>query len=205
MKIIPAINAKNKKDLLDKLNRVSFVNLVHIDIMDGKFVPARTIQAKEVNSIKKSPKLQIHLMTLNPAKQLAQFKNKRIKEFIVHVESEKEITTVIEQIKRRKIKSGVAFNPETKVGMYSKAIKKSSIALVMTVHPGYSGQKMIPGCLSKVKQITKINKKIKVGVDGGVNRDNIKNVNLAGCSFVAVTSAIFSAKDAKKAVKELEK
>lgn len=202
-KIIPAIEVKTKKELKKEIKLVSFVDKVHIDIMDGKFVPAKTITAKEVNSLKKTPKLQIHLMSFNVLNQLKKFKHKNIVEFIFHVESEKQIEDIISEIKKRKLKAGIAFNPKTNVEKYKKELKKANIALVMTVNPGFSGQKMISKCLNKVNQIKKINKNIIIGVDGGVNQRDIKKVRNVGCSFAAVTSAIFNSKNIKKTIKEL--
>lgn len=202
-KIIPAIDVKTKKELKKEIKLVSFVDKVHIDIMDGRFVSAKTITAKEVNSLKRTPKIQIHLMSFNVLEQLRKFKHKNIIEFIFHVESEKQLENVISQIKKRKLKAGIAFNPETNVEKYKKALKELDLALIMTVHPGFSGQKMINSCLKKVNQIKKINKKIQVGVDGGVNKNDIKKVQISDCNFAAVTSAIFNSKNVKKIIKEL--
>ncbi len=202
-KIIPAIDVKTKKELEKEITLVSFVDKVHIDIMDGRFVPTKTITAKEVNGLKKTPKLQIHLMSFNVIDQLKKFKHNNIVDFIFHVESEKELENIISEIKKRKLKAGIAFNPKTNVEKYKKALKKSDLALVMTVNPGFSGQKMIFKCLNKVSQIKKINKKIYVGVDGGVNQKDISKVRIAGCSFAAVTSAIFNSKNVKKSFKKL--
>lgn len=206
MKILPAINAKTKKELEEQVKLVSgLVDIVHIDIMDGIFVPSETIQAKEVNELKDAPNIQIHLMALNPLKEFEKFNHKKIKEFIIHAESDKEIDHALREIKKSKIKAGLAFNPETNPEKYVEEIKKSDIALVMSVHPGFSGQKLIPESLDKINEIRSINKKIKIGVDGGINKNTAAIAKSAGADFVCTTSALYNSKSIEKSLKELKK
>ncbi len=200
MDVIPGINVNTKHELLEKIQQVNGVRTLHIDVTDNKFAKKKTIQSSEINSLKKTPRLQVHYMGYHPLKEFEKYK--KIDEFIFHVETENSIIKAIKEIKSKNVKAGIAFNPETQIKNYTEEIKNADLALVMTVHPGPSGQKMILSELKKIAQIRKINKKIKVGIDGGVNKSTINSVR---SNFAVVASAVFSAEDPKRALEDLSK
>lgn len=199
MNVVPGINVNTKKELLKKLKQIQPVKTVHIDVEDGRFVEHKTIQSKEINSVKNIPQIQIHYMGYQPLNESKKYK--RINAFIFHVETEENIIRTIKEIKKQNITAGIAFNPETQIKDYCNEIKNADIALVMTVNPGLSGQRMIKDHLKKISQIRKINKKIIVGVDGGVNKLTIKKIR---ANFAVVTSTIFNSPNPKKKLRELQ-
>lgn len=199
MKVIPGINVKTKKELADRIKQVFGTKKLHLDVMDGRFVKEKTIQSKDINSLGKNQDVQIHYMGYDPLKEFKKYKN--ISEFIFHVEAEEEVLKIIQEIKKTKVKAGIAFNPETQIKNYVNEIKQADVALVMAVHSGLSGQRMMKEQLQKIARIRKLNKNIQVGVDGGVNQLTIKRVR---ANFAIATSSIFNAEKPKKALKQLE-
>ena len=144
-------------------------------------------------------------MVKNPEKYVEQSSQLGVWMFIFHYEAAKDINELIAKVRKKKMKVGIAINPETSATVIKKYLKKIDQILVMTVIPGFSGQKFIPGVLEKVKQIRKWNKKVNIEVDGGMDVETIDLAKKAGANVFAVGSAIFASKDIKKSIKELEK
>lgn len=204
MNIIPGVLATSSKELKEQLSKVAWAKKIQVDIMDGKFVPNKTIQARELAKKFPNQEVQIHLMAEKPEKYVNTYSKMGAKEFILHSETLKD-TLLLERIRLKGMKSGIALNPETKVKDYEDALVHSDIALVMTVHPGYSGQKLLKGPLKKIKQIRKINPLIKVGTDGGCNMETCKLIKEAGADFAIATSAITKNKNPEKAHTRLKR
>lgn len=205
MKIIPGILAKTPKQLKEQLKKVDWAKKVHIDLMDGVFVPNKTIAASMLKKISIKQKIQIHLMAKQPEKYLSDLIESGASEIIIHAESTKRANEILRFIKIKKIKAGIALNPSTKPSKCKDAIKSADICLIMTVNPGFSGQKFKPKPLEKVKQIKKINSKIKIGIDGGINLLTCKKAKKSGANFCVATSSCTLAKNPKQAYKELQK
>jgi len=183
MRIVPGILARSAKEFSRQAKCVAWASKVHVDVMDGKFVRQKTSQGKISTSV------QFHLMVRDAQKYL---RGKEIKSPLV----------ILKNAKTKGLRAGIAFNPETSV--IRELINAADFALVMTVNPGRSGQKMLRNALKKIKLIKKL-KRISVGVDGGINFSTILAAKKAGADFVVATSAVTLAKDPRKAFKELKK
>ncbi|MFH1260120.1 MAG: ribulose-phosphate 3-epimerase [Elusimicrobiota bacterium] len=192
MKIVPAILTENQKDLKEKIAvSESFCDYAQIDIMDGKFVPSRSVQAADFAGLQTSLKIEIHLMVKDPLNYIADFKTIGASRIIFHFESENEPAEVIKKIKDLKIQPGLALNPETPVSAAQKFFGALDTILVMTVNPGFYGSKFIPECLKKVREIKRSGFSGEAGVDGGINKESLSQVLNIGLDYVCVGSAIF--------------
>ena len=199
--IIPGILVRSLKELKDALKRVSWAKKVHIDIMDGKFVPNKTIQALTLKKALPKMNMQIHLMARKPHTYINSFARMGAKEFIFHAESTKHAAETLEEVRLQGMKAGIAFNPETKVD--KDLCIHADIALVMTVHPGFSGQRFLKTPLRKLAQIKKYNPLLQTGVDGGINHHTCRLAREA--DFAIATSALTKSDDPKKAYTQLSK
>ncbi len=201
--IIPGILVHTLKELKEKLHLLSWAKKVHIDIMDGKFVPNKTIQALTLKKALPKMDMQIHLMAHKPHTYVESFARLGAKELIFHAEATKKTAETLEMIREKGMKAGIAFNPETKID--ADAVKHADIALVMTVHPGYSGQTLIKMPLRKIAEIKKHNPTIIVGVDGGINTQTCRMAAHSDADFAIATHAITDTKEPKKAHAEMMK
>ena len=199
--IIPGILAHTLKELKEELSKVSWAKKVHIDIMDGRFVPNRTITALTLKKALPKMDMQIHLMAYKPHTHINSFARLGAKEFIFHAEATKNAADILEYVRNAGMKAGIAFNPETKVERYGDALVHADTALVMTVHPGFSGQAFIKAPLRKIAEIRKHNPSIYVGVDGGISLQTCAFA--AKADFAIATHAVTEAKNSKAAYKKL--
>jgi len=195
--IAPAILVKSRKDLVKTLRRIKGkVQRAQVDIMDGKFVPNKTIQANALKGIKTTTKLEIQLMVHNPyaysAKLLEVTKPYMI---IFHIETlftAKKVKELISALKNAKVKVGIALNPRTTAQKVKPYLRMVDLLLVMTVQPGFSGQKFIPSTLRKIRQLRKWHKRIDIEVDGGVNQTTLVLAKKAGANVFVVNKALFT-------------
>jgi len=199
--IIPGILVKSLKELKDELKKLSWAKKVHIDIMDGSFVRNKTIQALTLKKAIPKMDMQIHLMAKKPHTYVNSFARLGAKELIIHSEATRHAPEILEDIKLKGMKAGIAFNPETKIDKH--ALIHADIALVMTVKPGHSGQTLLKRPLTKIKHIKSCNPLIQVGVDGGINMETCSHVTNA--DFAIATSTISQADDPKKAYNKLKR
>lgn len=205
MEIIPGILARTEKELKKQLRKVSFAKKIHIDIMDGIFVPNKTFPFTSLKKFPSKQKIQIHLMTKNPEKYVQKLIELEADEIILHAESTKRAQEILRFIKTQKTKAGIALSPKTKPEQHKKAIQSSDTCLIMTVTPGFSGQKFKKEILKKIKTVKKIKQNITIGVDGGVNSTTCTHAKQKGASFAIATSACTLAKNPKKSYEELKK
>jgi ribulose-phosphate 3-epimerase len=215
--IIPAIIAENFRDLKKKVQLVSpYVNWIQLDVMDGKFVPNETWNEPEklknlLKQISFNINLEAHLMVKNPYMAFSRWIAGGCKRVIIHWESlgidkKAELRKIIEKSKKIKCEIGLAFNPETPWQEAKDFILKKEISLVllMSVSPGFSGQKLKKEVLTKIKSLRKFSRDVKIEVDGGVNKETGKLVVLAGANILIVGSAILEHKEGiKKAIQNL--
>ncbi|VVB81504.1 Ribulose-phosphate 3 epimerase family protein [uncultured archaeon] len=201
MEIVPGILVHNLKELKEALHKLSWAKKVHIDIMDGKFVHNKTIQAITLKKALPRMEMQIHLMAYKPHTYVNKFARLGAKELIIHAEATKKRAETLEMIRMSGMKAGIAFNPATKVD--ADAVKHADTALIMTVNPGHSGQMLMKAPLRKIAEIKKHNPIIIVGVDGGINS---RTCGMArGADYAVATHAVTNAPDSRKAYKELMK
>jgi len=187
------------------------VDLLHLDIMDGNFVPNISFGPKIVESIKKitSLPLEVHLMVEKPENHIKTFINAGGDIIIVHYETSKHLDKLIQIINDADVKSGVALNPATPLSVMEYLISKIDFLLLMTVNPGYGGQKFIPGMIDKIKKARKIidnqKKPISLEVDGGINLDNISEVAKAGAEIIVVGQLISKSANPEMTIKKIKK
>ena len=195
-KIIPAVLEKNIENANKRIKQFEKLSkTIQIDIADGKFVKNKTLGANYIKKIKSKSSLEFHLMVENPEKYISAIKKASL--IAIHCEI-KDFVKYIDKIKNKKINAGVAINPGTNVKRLIPAIKKIKKVIVLCVIPGWQGAKFMPEALDNIKQIKKLNKKIIVQVDGGINEKTIKLAEKAGADEFIVGSALIKAKDIKK-------
>ena len=205
IKISPSILAsKNRIESIQKLNNTN-ADYLHIDTMDGIFVPNKQMDIDEIIELEKhtTKPLDIHLMTKDPLKYIKNLNNKNIEYITFHLEIEKNIEEIINEIKSLNYKVGISIKPNTKVEALIPYLEKIDLVLIMSVEPGFGGQKFIPETLEKAKTIRNINKDITIEIDGGINDNNIdiikKHVDIA-----VVGSYIINSNDYNKAINNLK-
>lgn len=198
-------------DILDLEKEVKSVKKLvdefHIDVADGHFVPNLSFGADIARSVKKTSnkQLSIHLMVEKPLIFINDFIPLKPRIISFHIEAARNPDNIIYKLKKHKIKTGIVLNPETPLHRVEPLLRKVDQVLIMTVNPGFSGQKFIRLQLKKVKDLRKIDKNIEIGVDGGINKDTIKLAKEAGANVFYMGSAIFNNKDHKKAITHLKK
>ncbi|MCR4632058.1 MAG: ribulose-phosphate 3-epimerase [Treponema sp.] len=171
---------------------------VHIDVMDGQFVPEITYGHPVIRSVRKLTDLpfDVHLMIENPESQVESFIDAGADWVTFHVEATAHAHRIIQMIHERGKKAGVAICPGTPISTLSEIVKSADIILVMTVNPGWGGQKIIPSCVDKVKALKKMREEngysYLISVDGGVNQETVKSVLDAGTDIVVSGSAFFN-------------
>lgn len=183
-------------------------DMLHIDIMDGHFVPNITIGPSIVNAIKKVTilPLDVHLMIEEPDKYLRTFVEAGANILTVHYEATLHLHRTIQWIKDSGVKAGVSINPATPIWTLESIISEVDLILVMSVNPGFGGQEFIPHSIDKIKQLKKliVEKKLNtlIEVDGGINLDNAEQVMDAGADIIVMGTAFFNSKDYGKVIKE---
>jgi ribulose-phosphate 3-epimerase len=186
-------------------------DLIHIDIMDGHFVPNITIGPLFVEAIKKtaSKPLDVHLMIKNPGKFVEDFIAKGADIVTIHAEADKHLFRTLDLIKSSGKKAGVALNPSTPLAFLDHVIHIVDLIVIMTVNPGFGGQAYIPSMEEKIrntrKMIEKTDRKIDLEVDGGVKADNVKKVVQAGANVIVMGTEIFHSKDYGAKIREVRK
>ena len=185
-------------------------DLLHLDIMDGNFVPNISFGPRIVESIRSitSLPLEVHLMVEKPENHIKSFINAGGDIIIVHYETSKHLDRLIQTINEAGVKSGIALNPATTLSVIKYLINKIDVLLLMTVNPGFGGQKFIPEMISKIEKAREIidNKKksISLEVDGGINLDNISKVIKAGAEIIVVGQIISKSANPKMTTKKIK-
>ncbi len=185
------------------------VTCLHLDIMDGIFVPSYSFGFPVIKSIRKISKsfFDVHLMIENPDNYLEKFVEAGADGITVHVEACKHLDRTIQKIKSLGVKVGVALNPATPLSILDWVLCEVDMVLIMTVNPGFGGQKFIPGMLDKIKKLQEIigERNIDIQVDGGISEKNVQEVMKAGANVFVAGSAIFGQNTEQKARAFLQK
>ena len=185
-------------------------DLIHLDIMDGNFVPNISFGPKIVESIKSktSLPLEVHLMVEKPENHIKSFINAGGDIIIVHYETSKHLDRLIQTINEANVKSGIALNPATPLSVIEYLTNKIDVLLLMTVNPGFGGQKFIPEMISKIEKARKIidnqKKSISLVVDGGINLNNISKVTKAGAEIIVAGQIIFKSANPEMTIKKIK-
>ena len=183
--------------------------ILHIDVMDGHFVPNITIGLPVVQSIAKSTRLPIdaHLMISEPGRYAEQFVTAGASMVSVHVEADAHLHRTLMSIRNAGAMPGVVLNPSTPIVAIEEALHFVDYVLVMSVNPGFGGQKFIPESVEKVRRLRQTidgrGLNVRIEIDGGIDRNNIDTVVAAGAEIIVAGSAIFGTSDPEIAVKEL--
>lgn len=188
----------------------SSADLIHVDVMDGVFVPNISFGFTILDALAKyvSKPLDIHLMIADADKYLERFAAYKPGFLTVHLEACPHLNRTVHAIKSMGIKAGIALNPHTPVAMLEEIIPETDLVLVMSVNPGYGGQKFLASSLQKISKtkalITEKNAATSIEVDGGINSNNIKQVVEAGADIIVAGNAVFGAVDIKEAINRLK-
>lgn len=205
--LLSADFANMARDIKDLEN--AGADLLHCDVMDGVFVPNITFGIKMIEDIRKTTKLRLdaHLMIVEPEKYIERFARAGADIITVHIEAVKNAIDAIKLIKECNVKGGIVLNPETEVEAIREVLPYCDMVLVMSVHPGFGGQKFIESSLSKLKKIKRMisdsEKDIDLEIDGGINFQNIDSVLDAGADIVVAGNTVFNAEDKKAAINRL--
>jgi ribulose-phosphate 3-epimerase len=213
VRIAPSILSSDFGHLADEIAAVerAGADMVHVDVMDGHFVPNLTIGPPIVEAIRKvtSLPLDVHLMMTNPDDFIEEFAEAGATYLTVHVEACPHLHRTVQSIKERGVKAGVTLNPATSLSSVEEILPDADLLLIMSVNPGFGGQKFIPGVLNKIRQaramIAKTGKPVLLEVDGGIKADNAGSIVEAGADILVAGSAIFEApgRDYKRIIAQL--
>ena len=183
--------------------------ILHLDVMDGHFVPNLTIGPPVVESVRKTTKLHldVHLMIENPDRYAATFVEAGANSVSVHYEACRHLDATLELIRHAGAMAGVVLNPATPVAVLEDVLEVADYVLLMSVNPGFGGQKLIPYVLEKVRKMDAMRREKKLAlpieIDGGVHRENLAEVVRAGCDWIVTGSAVFHSPDPEATVREM--
>jgi ribulose-phosphate 3-epimerase len=203
IKIAPSILSADFSSLKTELEKIerSGADMVHLDIMDGHFVPPITIGAIVVNALRPHSKLlfDTHLMVSNPDSHIESFIEAGSDSITIHAEAAKNLEASLARIRSLGARAGVSISPETDESVIINILDKVDMVLIMTVRPGYGGQKYIEGMEKKIRNVrdaaNRLGLSLDIQVDGGINSETIKKVVTAGANVIVTGSAFFNSKD----------
>lgn len=209
--IAPSILSADFSCLGDQIKAVERggAGVLHVDVMDGHFVPNITVGLPVVKSLAGFTRLPIdaHLMISEPGRYATQFVKAGAQMVSVHVEADPHLHRTLTSIREAGAMAGVVLNPSTPVSAVEEALQFADFVLLMSVNPGFGGQKFIPQSLDKLKRLRRLvderQLNVRIEIDGGIDRHNIESVVAAGAEIIVAGSAIFGTSDAEAAVRDL--
>ncbi|MBQ1523930.1 MAG: ribulose-phosphate 3-epimerase [Firmicutes bacterium] len=211
-KLAPSILSADFSRLADQIALIEQggADYVHLDVMDGAFVPNITFGGPVVKSVvgKTGLPFDIHLMIEHPEQRIPDFVTPQTEFIVVHQEACTHLHRVIQQITDLGVKAGVALNPATPVSSLEYVLSDLDLVLVMSVNPGFGGQKFIPSAMDKIRLLDRIRREkdlhFVIEIDGGVNLKNSADIKAAGCDILVAGSAVFGADDIPARVREFQ-
>ncbi len=210
IKIAPSVLSADFGILAEEIARVEpEADLLHVDVMDGHFVPNLTIGPLVVEAIHRRTRvpLDVHLMIQNPERYIGAFAQAGASYLSVHVEVCPHLHRTIQQIRETGVKAGVALNPSTSLHTVEQVLDQVDLVLLMSVNPGFGGQAFIPFVLKKIEELARrrqrLNPRPEIEVDGGIKIENCRAVAQAGATILVAGSAIFGAPDPRGAIMKM--
>lgn len=212
MKLAPSILSADFAKLLDDVKKIEAggADYIHVDVMDGHFVPNISFGASVMKCLngKTSVPYDVHLMIENPDDYIEDFVTAQTEYITVHQEACRHLHRTIQNIKSKGVKAGVSINPATPVETLSCILEDVDLVLIMSVNPGFGGQKFIPSAVSKVKELAALKKErnlnFVIEIDGGVTLDNAKMLEEAGVELAVAGSAVFKTEDPAETVRRFK-
>ncbi len=201
--IAPSILSADFAKIGDEIKRMEIAGAdwIHCDVMDGIFVPNITFGPKMIKDIRKLTNLplDVHLMIVDPIRYVEQFAKSGADYISIHIEATEKVEETLKKIKDLGCKCGAVISPQTPVSALEKYVPMCDLALIMSVHPGFGGQKFIESSLHKVSELNRIIKIVNpnciLEIDGGITENNIEDVKRNGARAIVAGSAIFGSKD----------
>ncbi|MDO8648662.1 MAG: ribulose-phosphate 3-epimerase [Candidatus Peregrinibacteria bacterium] len=205
--ITPSILAADLGHLQEEIDSVAdHADWIQIDVMDGHFVPNLSFGAPVIKCLKTKLPIDVHLMVTNPADRIDEFLAAGAKHITFHaeaVEDTKSRKALLEAIRKGGATAGIALNPETPVNVIDDVVADVDLVLIMSVHPGFSGQKFLPDVLEKVRALRSQFPKLMIQMDGGIDATTAKQCRDAGANNLVAGNAIFSSADRAAAISSL--
>jgi len=213
IEIAPSILACNFSKLGEEVRAVEQggADVIHVDVMDGRFVPNISIGIPVVQSLRKATRLplDVHLMIDRPEQYVEEFVRAGANRVLVHQEATPHLDRALAMIRESGAEAGAAINPATPVTMLAEVLDKLDTVLVMSVNPGFGGQKFIPNAIEKIRQLnqwrSRYNASVRIEVDGGVEAENVAELALAGANTFVAGTSIFHTPDPAAAARQLRK
>lgn len=211
IEIAPSILSADFARLAEEIQTVerAGASLLHVDVMDGRFVPNITIGLPVVKAISRATRLPLdaHLMIVEPGQYAEQFVAAGAQMVSVHIEADPHAHRTLSAIRAAGGQAGIAINPATSLSAVEEVLQFADYVLLMSVNPGFGGQKFIPESLDKLRRLRRLiderGLSTRIEIDGGIDRDNVADVAAAGAEIIVSGSAIFAAKDPAVAFREL--
>lgn len=193
VRIVPAILANDAASLQKLVRQAeSFADFVQIDIMDGEFVPSRSVFYQDIAVLKPKFKWEAHLMVHHPENYLQGFKQAGAQKIVFHFEAKTEPEKTIGAIRRLGMQVGLAVNPQTSIPDFAPLVKQVDSLLFLAVNPGFYGAEFIPAVLDKIKACRESYPEMEIGIDGGIKESNIIAIARTGVNDICIGSAIFN-------------